>query len=446
MGSAVVAGLCMLLAVILLVGIRYLATEQLIDQLVGADDRVAASVEQGEWHNPIPHSHIRDVQVVDQRGRVIAATTDLQGKPPMGDFSAGRAGHVVEKVCDGIFGPARCDLVAAVSVYRDGVHWTVYSAAPVIPLYVHPWLAALVAGSAGALVVAISFGGYQILGRTLLPVHSMQSELDEIEATDVSRRVTVSPSRDEIHDLAESVNRTLERLQAAMGQLRRFTSDASHELRTPVAAMRAQIEDALLAPEETTVPTLGGALLPSLDRLQAIITDLMMIARLEGGASVARRPLDLAALVTTEVERRQHPSKEIKCDLSPGVLVMGQESALARALTNLVDNAERHASHTVTITVRREAGDAADLRFLHGAAILEVLDDGPGIRPDQRETVFQRFTRLDTARSRNAGGSGLGLSIARQIAEGHQGSLTIEDSPHGARFVLRLPLSTAQEP
>jgi signal transduction histidine kinase len=333
--------------------------------------------------------------------------------------------------------------VAGVSANRDGMHWTIYSAAPVIPLYVHPWLIALLAGGAASLIGTISFSSYHILGKTLLPVHAMQTELDEIEATDVSRRVTVLPAHDEIRDLAESVNHTLARLQAAMGLLRRFTSDASHELRTPLAAMRAQVEDALLAPNETTVPTLGGSLLLSLDRLEAIITDLMMIARLEGGPPGARRPLELAALVTAALARRD-PAKEIECDLSSGVVVMGDEASLIRLLTNIIDNAERHASRTITITVRHEAGDAADPRFRDGAAIVEVLDDGPGFSPDQREVVFQRFTRLDTARSRNTGGSGLGLSIARQIAESHGGSLTIEDSPRGARLVLRLPLAAQQ--
>ena len=111
------------------------------------------------------------------------------------------------------------------------------------------------------------------------------------------------------------------------------------------------------------------------------------------------------------------------------MVVIGDLQRLTRVLTNLLDNAERHAKSTITVTVRREPD----------AAVLEVLDDGAGIPPEHREAVFQRFTRLDTARSRDAGGTGLGLAIARQIAEAHGGTLTIEDSLSGARFVLRLP-------
>jgi signal transduction histidine kinase len=113
------------------------------------------------------------------------------------------------------------------------------------------------------------------------------------------------------------------------------------------------------------------------------------------------------------------------------VIIRGDVLRLGRLLTNLMDNAERHAVDTITVSVRVE-GDWA---------VLEVLDDGAGIAQDQREVVFRRFTRLDAARNRDAGGTGLGLPIARQIAEAHGGTLTIEDSDQGARFVLRLPLS-----
>lgn len=117
--------------------------------------------------------------------------------------------------------------------------------------------------------------------------------------------------------------------------------------------------------------------------------------------------------------------------LEPRVVVVGDRLALARLLNNLLDNAERHAVSRITVTVRRE----------DGKGVLEALDDGAGIPPDQRELVFQRFTRLDAARTKDAGGTGLGLSIARQIAQAHKGTLTIEDSDQGARFVARIPLA-----
>ncbi|WP_433445553.1 sensor histidine kinase [Nonomuraea sp. CA-141351] len=227
-----------------------------------------------------------------------------------------------------------------------------------------------------------------------------------------------------------------------MQQQRQFTSDASHELRTPIAAIRAEVEDALHAPEETSVPTLGTTVLGSVDRLEAIVGDLLAIARLEKGGPVEFEPVDLAELVTTECERRPQTDKRYEYSPEPGVVVKGDRYRLSRLLTNLFDNAERHAASTITVHVRRSPSPKRDMqRFPQGVAVLEVIDDGPGIDPSKRELVFQRFARLDTARDRHAGGTGLGLPIARQIAEAHGGTLQIEDSPRGARLVLRLPLS-----
>jgi len=211
--------------------------------------------------------------------------------------------------------------------------------------------------------------------------------------------------------------------------MRQFTSDASHDLRSPITAMRTQVEEALLYPEDADWPAAGRAILVSLDRLQAIVTDLLTLAMLDAGAPQTKDTVDLARLVEAEIERRPRAVRVVT-DLAPRVQVTGDQLGLARLLTNLVDNAERHASSQVSLTVRAE-GDMA---------VLQVLDDGAGIAPEQWETVFQRFTRLDASRSRDAGGTGLGLPIARHIAETHGGTLTIEESTTGARFVLRLPL------
>ncbi|WP_405147391.1 HAMP domain-containing histidine kinase [Sphaerisporangium sp. NBC_01403] len=188
---------------------------------------------------------------------------------------------------------------------------------------------------------------------------------------------------------------------------------------------------------------MGTAVLNGLDRLQGIVRDLLTIARLEGGTPCAHDLVDLAELVTSEMDAR-HPGKRVERDLEEGVLVLGDRLRLARLITNLVDNAERHADSTITVRVHRARGGGDDRRFVTGAAVLEVLDDGAGIAPDKRELVFQRFARLAAARGRDSGGTGLGLSIARQIAEMAGGTLAIHDSPRGARFVLRLPLASTE--
>jgi signal transduction histidine kinase len=214
-----------------------------------------------------------------------------------------------------------------------------------------------------------------------------------------------------------------------MKQLQRFTSDASHDLRSPITAIRARIEASLMEPDDADWPETGHRVLESVDRLQAIVTDLLTLARLDAGVPRDVDTIDLPGLVSAELQR-SHRTKEVRADLQPRVTVTGDRLRLNRLLTNLLDNAERHAMSQVRVVVRAE----------HDVAVLEVEDDGTGIAPEHREVVFQRFARLAAARHKDVNGTGLGLPIAREIAKAHGGSLTIEDSAAGARFVLRIPI------
>jgi Signal transduction histidine kinase len=276
---------------------------------------------------------------------------------------------------------------------------------------------------------------FRSVARTLVPVDAISAELAEINATDLSRRVPVPSNQDEIRFMAETVNATLDRLESAYEQLRRFTSDASHELRSPITAIRAQMEEALLYPDDTDWPEMTTAVLTSVDRLQALMTDLLALARLDAGESLTRTPTNLAQLVTSELNRHTYRLKVVT-ELDEGVSADCDPSRVTRLLAGLLANAQRHATSQITVFVR---GDDA-------TAVIEVIDDGPGIPTELRKTVFDPFTRLDTARSRQTGGTGLGLPIARKLAQAHGGSLTIEDSPRGARFVLRLPRGEPGEP
>jgi signal transduction histidine kinase len=435
-----------LLATTLLVAIQRLATGYITEEVIGTAGRIAAEVDRGNVISPIPDGLIANIQVLDPQGRVVAASKEMRDKPAMvrpalADWnSADGKSLVTSVVCGGTFPHGECHIVASQQLSRSGQTWTVLSAAPTVPPLVHPLLATVVIGSAVLLAAAITYGTHRVVSASLCPVESIRSELDEINATCPGRRVPVPDSEDEIHELAESVNHALERLQAAMEQQRRLASNASHDLRSPITAIRAEVEDALMAPQEHNWPETGRAVLGGLDRLQAIVADLLIIARLDAGTPGARDPIDLAELVTSELEIR-HSAKTLECDLERGVLVMGDRLQLARLVTNLVDNAERHAETTITIKVFRDLGGPG---LTPGAAVLEVLDDGAGIAPDKWEVVFQRFTRLEASRSKDSGGTGLGLPIARQIAEIAGGTLTIHDSPRGARFVLRLPLAPRQ--
>ncbi|WP_405147389.1 hypothetical protein OG589_07525 [Sphaerisporangium sp. NBC_01403] len=248
--SAVVAGvLCALCAATLMVTAHRLVTGYLTDEVAAAGGRVASELEvKGRLPELLSHGQIRHIQVVGPEGAVVAATETMRGRPRMASFipeGGRRSADAV--VCGGAFTGRECDIVVAHQVYLGGRDWTVYSAAPVIPLLVDLRLAALILAVGVLLTVAIAYLGNRIVAGTLQPVEAIRSELDEINATCPGRRVPVPRSRDEIHALAESVNHTLGRLQSAVEQQRRVTSDASHDLRSPITAMRAEVEDALMA-------------------------------------------------------------------------------------------------------------------------------------------------------------------------------------------------------
>ncbi|NJP29211.1 HAMP domain-containing histidine kinase [Microbispora hainanensis] len=316
-----------------------------------------------------------------------------------------------------------------------------------LPAYGDPVV--LLALICGVLLLAgtVAYLGLRLTGRMISPSPAPRTEPDEGEEEGSQRP---APVPDEADCLAPGMNRTLGQLEEALERQRRFSSDASHELRTPMTAMRTQIEDALQAPQETDVTTLAMALLPSLDRLQRIATDLLALSQLESDAlPVRRQRVDLGKLAEGELQMLPITKRLVPL-LDPDVVVLGDPHSLGSLISNLIGNAQRHAASTVTVTVWREpreprepggSPDRSPDASLNGTAVLEVADDGPGIPSEQREKVFQRFTRLDAARSRDAGGAGLGLAIARQVAQNHGGRLTIEDSAEGARFVLRLPLA-----
>ncbi|MBB2748569.1 UNVERIFIED_ORG: signal transduction histidine kinase [Microbispora rosea subsp. rosea] len=440
--GTVVALLCAAFSVVLVWSLHAAARENLLREATADGGRVAYLVDHGQAGSVLPPGgRDRSVQVVDPQGRVRAATPAMAGKPAMATFRPqAPTRKATREVCGGVFGADGCHIVVAQQVYRDDGDWTVYSAAPVQAFDPPPALVAGLAVGSALVTAAVAYGTRRSVKRALVPVRAITAELDEINVSDLGRRVPVPEAKGEIHDLAQSVNYTLDRLEETLEQQRRFTSDASHELRSPITAIRAQVEDALLAPQESDLREIGPAVLKSIERLQAIAADLLTLARLDAGAPCEREPLDLGRLVAAELDTRR-PVRRVVSQLTPGVVVRGDRIRLGRLVTNLLDNAERHAATTVRLEVRREDPPDGDPRFRSGLAVLEVLDDGAGIARDQREHVFQRFTRLDTARSRNIGGAGLGLPIARQIAESHGGTLTIMDSPRGARFLLRLPLS-----
>jgi signal transduction histidine kinase len=287
------------------------------------------------------------------------------------------------------------------------------------------------------LLFAAVWSSWKISGRAARPVDTIRAELTALEGEDLSARLPEPPDDDETAQLARAINGTLTRLERAERQTehaldrqREFAADASHELRTPVAGLRVRLEEARLYPEDSELTEVVKDALGDLDRIEAVLTDLLLLARLETDALRGPETVNLTELTESEASYSQQRGRlPVRLVLDP-VTVEGVPEQLARALSNMLDNAQRHAEHAVTIELGHD-GDTAELT---------VTDDGEGIPPHARERIFQRFTRLDTARAREHGGTGLGLAIAREIAHAHGGTLRVGDAPSGgARFVLRVP-------
>ncbi|MEV7421682.1 HAMP domain-containing sensor histidine kinase [Streptomyces sp. NPDC091212] len=283
---------------------------------------------------------------------------------------------------------------------------------------------------AGLPVLLLVVGGvtWLMTRRALRPVEGIRRELAAITASeDLSRRVPEPATHDEVARLARTTNETLTALEASVERQRRFVADASHELRSPIASLRTQLEVGEAHPALLDVP---GAVADTV-RLQRLAADLLLLARLDAGERPARAArFDLGALVHEEVSQRTLDRIPVAVDVLPGAEVAGSRGQLARVLGNLLDNAQRHAAGSVTASVRRSGS----------TVVLAVADDGPGVPDAERERVFERFVRLDDARSRDDGGAGLGLAIARDVAERHGGTLTAGRAEcGGALFELRLP-------
>ncbi|QCD58290.1 sensor histidine kinase [Streptomyces hawaiiensis] len=393
------------------------------------------------------------VQVLDEHERLVAASEDLERisgtdsgkvKPqPAATLSgdddddsedAGETLEAGEISGESVFsngsatidGDAEDYRFAAVEVEtHDRGHLTVYAGSPLAAEHgaVRTALTVMLIGF--PLLLGVVAGvTWLVTRRALRPVEGIRREMAAItHSEDLARRVPEPDTHDEIARLASTTNETLAALETSVERQRRFVADASHELRSPIASLRTQLEVAAAHPE---LLDLDGAVADTV-RLQRLAADLLLLARLDAGERPNDAKIDLAGLAREEAEGRAGVTVEAE-----PVEVAGSRGQLGRVLANLLDNAQRHARSAVTVTVRRE-GDRA---------VVGVADDGDGVPEDDRERIFERFVRLDAARSRDDGGAGLGLAIARDVAVRHGGTLRAGRGPAGgALFELRLPLA-----
>lgn len=394
---------------------------------------VAVLAAQGQLTEQVPLAHGADfIQVVSADGRVLAASQNLAGQPAVSHTRSVGTGAVVTTWDGRHLGEEHRQRVVAVPVTTPVGRATVYAGTSLRDADAADGTATAALATGGPLLLLIvALATWWTIGRALRPVEGIRAEVAEITDRHLHRRVPLPGTQDEVARLAVTMNATLDRLEASGVRQRRFIADASHELRSPIAVLRTQLEVALAHPDGTLWPELVGGALEDTVRLQELAADLLLLARLDAAGPVAARPVDLTELFRQALAARSTDRVPVQVLLEPGISVSGNRTWLTRLLTNLLDNAQRYADRSITVSLR--TGSAAR------TVVLEVTDDGPGIPAADRERVFERFTRLDDARSRDLGGAGLGLAIARDIAAHHGGTLCAEDRLRGTRLVARIP-------
>ena len=382
------------------------------------------------------------VQVVNGSGKTVAASAQVIAglrlsrlNPVLGDFleesrsdlpiTGDQKDDPFHVVAFGAQTP-RGRITAYVALSLDGVYETVAATKKTLQI------------SFPILLFIVAVASWFFVGAALRPVDAMQRKVSEIGDGDLSRRIPEPPVDDEIGRLARSMNLMLDRLQGSSDRQRRFVADASHELQSPLAASLADLEVALAHPSSVQWETLAESLVDDNRQMTRLVSDLLFLAKSDSGVKLAQfTAVDLDDIVRTEALRLR-PRSPVRIDLTSvvPVEVRGNADQLARVVRNLLENASRYAASEILVELRK--GD--------GFASLAVQDDGPGIEAAERARVFDRFARLDDSRSRHSGGSGLGLSIAREILDGHGGTVGIEQSLAGARFVVRIPLPMQADP
>jgi len=367
------------------------------------------------------------IQVMTPAGAVVAASPNMAGRSAVARLEPGASARVVTPLDDDEF-----VAVAEGAQTADGPRIVLVARALVDVIDTTSLVTRLLIIGLPLVVAVVALTTWFAVGRALAPVDAIRRGVDEISAAQLHRRVPVPRADDEIGRLAATMNRMLERLENARNSQRRFVSDASHELRAPITTIRQHAEVALAHPDRVTAVELAEVVLAEQQRLQRLVEDLLLLARVDEHVPLAREAVDVDDLAFEEGHRlRSTTSKQVDTSGVAPARVRGDADALRRMLRNVGDNAARHASSRVDITLA-ERGDTA---------MLTIDDDGPGIPEADRARVLHRFVRLDEARSRDQGGSGLGLAIVDEVVRAHGGSVSIEQSKlGGARIQISLPI------
>ena len=416
-----------------------LAGMRTLDAAAGATAAdVVQLVEEGRLPEPIPVTGSQIVQVVDADDRVLSASTNADRLTSLlGPAEVARALDAPVTVPGsriGLSSPLRVTAERAEAGTGGSARRTVLVAQQFDDVAdAQRILGVTLLATYPLLLVVLVLIAWRVVGATLRPVEALRSAADQISGTGQGDRLPLPASRDEIHALALTLNSMLDRLAAARDRQRSFVADAAHELRSPLASMRTQLE---VADRRGEAPDVLPDLVEEVQRMTGLVDDLLVLARLDATPDGAPdddqpRPVELDLLLAEVVAR--FADARVPVTLVPGpsvVLALARPEHLDRVVTNLLTNGVRHARSQVQVEL---LADATEVR-------ITVTDDGEGVPEAQREEVFERFTRLDEARDRDAGGSGLGLAIVRQLVQGLGGSVAIGEAARGgAEVVVRLP-------
>ena len=404
-GAVIVVGVALIAASVAMV---LLLRQSLTDDVRAAAAQRAASIAAREVDlGALGGGDEEFVQVLDASGEVVAASENLEGEPAVVRLDPGKS----ESVDDVPFDDDAFMVVAA----RAGERVVIAGRSLERVTESTDAVVGLLAAGVPLLLLVVGFIEWRIVGRALAPVESIRSEVEAISSRELHRRVPDPRGRDEIARLAATMNQMLARLERGQERERRFVSDASHELRSPVTTIRQHAEVALAHPDGTSLEELAEVVLEEDVRLQQLVEDLLLLARMDEGSLVlSRAPVDLDDLLFEEAERARGVYVDVS-KVSAG-RVSGDRRQLATLVRNLTDNAVRH------------------------DVVVAVEDDGNGIPSAARERIFERFVRLEEARDRDSGGSGLGLAIVAEIAELHGAKVSVGSGAlGGARFEVHFP-------
>jgi signal transduction histidine kinase len=394
---------------------------------------VSAMVNENTVPNPLPVSGSQVVQVISDKGAVVSASIGADRLTPLlrtPELTRALAGERISipGARAGLSGTMRA---IAVKAGPASASRSVIVAVPVTDVeQSQRVLRTTLLLAYTPLVVIMALIAWRVIGSTLRPVEMLRSGAERISGSDHDERLAVPETADEIRALALTLNDMLDRLAGARARQRAFVADAAHELRSPLTSMRTQLEVAQHLGEGGE---LAADLMADVARLSALVEDLLLLARVGSDTNhlPVRESTDIRALLVSTAERYGQAPVPVSVADGAAVYANINSAELGRILANLVDNAVRHARSNVSLAVQATGG----------GAVLTVVDDGPGIPPDERERVFERFTRLDDARDRDAGGTGLGLAIVRELLRRWDGSISLQDNPSGPGIaaVVTLP-------